>query len=479
MTTRFKNHRQSPDRQTFRRPRRISTALAVIVAGTLASAGIAAAAPPSAANQQKVYASDAATEVGFGQAVAIDGDTALVSSMGIGPMTGPEGRVELAIGSVYVFVLEDGEWTEQAKITPDDGDERDGFGAAVALSGNVALIGAPYDDDSGDNAGSAYLYQRSGPMWSQITKFTASSPGTNDFFGDAVAIDGHVALVSAPGDDDRGDDAGAVYAFSRPAPDSLVLGVPGPVSWTEEAKLVAADAAAGDRFGGSVAMRNDTALIGAAGNDAEGENAGAAYRFQREDMAWSQIDKLAADDAAAGDRFGSAVSLSASRALIGAPGGDMGAAYVFGPGLGPITIDPFGGTSPAWVQDAKLTTQNADISADFGISVALSGNTAVVGAWIGDAMSGVPGSVHVFARNVNSWTEDTTLTATYGPGAEGFGFSERFGGSIAMSGETLVVGSGLDDDIEFNAGAAYFFAPEVDEFTASKRVRVRSRSGRS
>ena len=209
-------------------------------------------------------------------------------------------------GAAYIFVQSGGAWSQQAELTAGDGVSGDSFGYAVALSGDgaTALIGA-YGRHS--TTGAAYVFVRGGSVWSQQAELTAGDGTTSDNFGRAVALsgDGSTALVGAYFKD-RG--AGAAYAFVRS----------GSV-WSQQQELTGADTASGDFFGRAVALSSDgnTALVGAYGRSS---GAGAAYTFTRSGVSWSQQQELSASDAASGDHFGFAVTLSGdgSTALVGA-----------------------------------------------------------------------------------------------------------------------------------------------------------------
>jgi hypothetical protein len=211
---------------------------------------------------------------------------------------------------------------QQAKIVADDGDNEDYFGASVALSsdGTTALIGAFADEDpNGEDAGSAYVFENSGGSWSQQAKLTADDGG--DAFGVSVTMssDGTTALIGASGDEDPNGEtqynfgAGSAYVFDNSDD-----------SWTQQAKLAADDGDGDDGFGVSVALSSDgtTALIGASiDEDPNGERAGSAYVFDNSGDSWNQRSKLAADDGESYDSFGGSVAMSSdgTTALIGAP----------------------------------------------------------------------------------------------------------------------------------------------------------------
>ncbi|NIV29664.1 MAG: PKD domain-containing protein [Anaerolineae bacterium] len=161
-----------------------------------------------------------------------------------------------------------------AKLTASDGAMNDHFGVAVAIDGNVVVVGALFDDDSGDNSGSAYVFGRNqggADQWGEGTKLTPSSGAAGDRFGASVAIGGGTAVIGADGDDDNGSDAGAAYVFERD------LG--GADQWGEATKLAPVDIAAGDHFAVSVVISGDTVVVGADGDDGNGSDAGAAYVY--------------------------------------------------------------------------------------------------------------------------------------------------------------------------------------------------------
>ncbi|MDF9744523.1 FG-GAP repeat protein [Natrinema salsiterrestre] len=316
----------------------------------------------------------------FGYSVALDGDTALIGASRDGE---PNGR---RAGSAYIFTHSGGDWNQQAKLVPNDGDSRDWFGQRVALENDTAVIGAPHDEDpNGDLSGSAYIFTRSNGNWSQQTKLTPNDGDQDDIFGSSVAIDGNTVLIGAQGNENpNGDSAGSAYVFIRSNGD-----------WIQEEKLVADDGDSIDLFGYSVALDSETALIGAEGDeDPNGVRAGSAYVFTRSSGNWSQQAKLSADDGDADDSFGWAVALEGDIGLIGArddddPNGESaGSAYIFTRSDG------------QWSQETKLAANDGDSIDQFGASVATNGRTAIIGATGDeDPLGYYAGSAYVFGQN--------------------------------------------------------------------------------
>src|SRR3990172_1568973 len=216
------------------------------------------------------------------------------------------------------------------------------------------------------------------------TKLTAADAAAGDLFGWSVAVSGVTAVVGVPYDDDAGTGAGSAYVFVRSG-----------TAWSQQAKLIAADAAADDLFGWSVGISGETVVVGAPGDDDAGTGAGSAYVFVRSGAAWSEQAKLTAADAAAFDEFGSSVGISGLTVVVGSPGDDDA-----GTGAGSAYVFVRSGAS-AWSQQAKLTAADAAAGDCFGSSVGISGETVVVGApRDNDAAAGTDaGSAYVFGAS--------------------------------------------------------------------------------
>ena len=269
---------------------------------------------------------------------------------------------------------------EIQKLLASDKATGDWFGGSVAIDGDTALVGAFFEDDSGTQSnGAAYVFTRTAGIWAQQDKLLASDKANDDLFGVSVAIDGDTAVIGAIG----ADVGGAAYVFNRSE------GI-----WTQQAKLLASDKARGDSFGTSVVIDGDTAVIGATGEGDSGtEYNGAAYVFTRTAGIWAQQDKLLASDTAIGDHFGVSVAIDGDTAVIGAIGEDdsgmirNGAAYVFSRSVG------------TWTQQAKLLASDKADFDQFGVSVAIDGDTAMIGAdRESDRGTRYNGAVYVFTR---------------------------------------------------------------------------------
>ncbi|MCK9517380.1 MAG: FG-GAP repeat protein, partial [Ottowia sp.] len=375
---------------------------------------------------------------GLSLAISADGNTAIVGAY----FDDDKGDNS---GSAYVFTRSGTTWSQQAKLLASDGAGGDQFGISVTISGdgNTAVVGSRYDDDKGAQSGSAYIFTRSGSTWTEQAKLLANDGAASDNFGVSVAIsgDGNTATVGAYLDDDKGYNSGSAYVFTRSGS-----------TWTQQAKLIASDGVDSDYFGYSVAISGDgnTAVIGAYQDDDKGSNSGSAYVFTRSGITWTQQAKLIASDGAASDFFGRSVAISGdgNTAIVGVyqdddKGSSSGSAYVF----------TRSGTT--WIQQAKLIASDGAATDEFGQSVAISadGNTAIVGAKNDDDKGGNSGSAYVFTRSGITWTEQAKLLANDGAANDFFGFS------VAISGDGLlaVVGACADDDLGTDSGSAYIY----------------------
>jgi hypothetical protein len=277
--------------------------------------------------------------------------------------------------------------------------------------------------------------------WSFRQELRAADGAQGDQFGYSLATAANTILVGAPSKTVGGNaNQGAVYA----------VGFTG-TGWVQQAELRAADGAAGDDFGSSLTVVGNTALIGAVGKAFGGQQLqGAVYVFSFNGTGWVQTAELAANDGAPGDAFGVSVALAGNTALIGASHKTVashtfqGAAYVFA----------FNGAS--WLEQAELTTSDGATEDSFGRSLAVSGNTAIIGASTKNvAEHALQGAAYLFAFNGVSWLQQGELTASDGEANDSFGLS------VAISGNTALVGcGGKDVGANFSQGAAYVFTSD-------------------
>ncbi len=264
----------------------------------------------------KIVASDGKPGDMFGQTVDIAGNSLVIG----GPKSDTKGA---DAGAAYIFVGNGNSYVEQKRLVPTDPQAGDHFGAAVAMHGETAIVGAPDADIFGPESGTAYIFFREGNLWSQQKKLISPNGAAGDGFGWAVDIELNTAVVGAPMADSSGIDAGAAYVFDR-------MGV----AWNPAGGLSPKNIAADDRFGSSVAMSGPSIVVGALLDDTAGMNAGAASIFRHNGFSWYESLEVVATDAAAGDAFGFAVAISGQTTAVSAYldddlGTSSGATYLY------------------------------------------------------------------------------------------------------------------------------------------------------
>jgi hypothetical protein len=327
--------------------------------------------------QQRLTAPDGAEGDLFGISVSVSGDTAVVGADFHDTAAGADA------GAAYVFVRAGTVWTLQQKITAPDAATDDRFGFLVSVSGDTLVAGSHLDDTpAGADAGSAYVFTRTGAVWTLQQKLTPADAAPDDRFGFPLSLSGDTLLAGSYRDDNTGGaDAGSVYVFVRAG-----------ASWSVQQKLTASDGAADDQFGRWVSVSGDTAVVGSILDDnASGADAGSAYVYVRAGATWTQQQKLTAPDGAAADQFGRSVSVAGDTIAVGAyahdtpAGADAGAAYVFTR------------SGSTWTPQWKMAAPDGGPGDLFGRTVAVVGDTVVAGAEGSDTPGGAgAGASYVF-----------------------------------------------------------------------------------
>jgi hypothetical protein len=399
----------------------------------------------------------------FGFSVDIDGDTIVVGayledSVATGINGDDTDDTAGASGAAYVFKRSGSTWSQEAYLKPSNTQAGDHYGYRVAVDGDTVVVGARYEssnatgvngDDSNDlasDSGAAYVYKRSGTTWTQEAYLKASNTDNEDHFGSRVDIDGDTIIVSARSEDSNatgvnGDDtddsageSGAVYVFKRSGS-----------TWSQEAYLKASNTAGTNYFGIDIAIDADTIVIGAHGEDSDSTG-------------------VNGDDTNSGAN-------------------NSGAAYVF----------KRSGTT--WTQEAYLKASNAEADDNFGVGVAVSGDTIVVGSrYESSSATGVngddtdnsssdSGAAYVFKRSGTTWTQEAYLKAS------NTASDERFGFAVGVSGDTIVVGAyqedssatGINGDDTDNSagesGAAYIFKRKEDVWSQEAYLKASNTGG--
>ncbi len=364
---------------------------------------------------QKLVPADGAAGDQFGFAVAITGNTIVVGA--------PFARVPASSGAVYVYTRTGTNiWTMARKVAPNDAANGDEFGAAVSVDADTLAVGSRADDDLGTGSGGAYVFGRhqgGTNNWGFVRKVLPTDGAAGDQFGNAISVSGNTLLVGAPLD----LQAGSAYVFSRDQG--------GTNNWGQATKLLPADGLSTDHFGASVGLSGDHAVIGAPMQDQLGNDTGAAYVFSRNQGGiglWGQARKLVSPDSLNNDQFGLSVSISGDKVVVGMPFSGIdnqskfGSAYLF--------VQDFGGTN-LWGLVQKFDRADSENNDQFGLAVAVGGNTVVVGTRNDDDRGGDSGSAYIYRVKFNNGPTVATplpdlaaivgapLTASMAPGSFG------------------------------------------------------------
>ena len=471
----------------------------------------------------KLTATDGEANDYFGFSVSISGDNILIGASGA-----DESGFES--GSAYIYEQTDPSTWNETKFTFTGIDQGDIAGNSVFLEGDYAIVAARGDDDNGAYSGSAYIFHNNVGTWEQTDKIVSDDIAQNDYFGISVAISNDYIVVGASHVPNQ-TMVGAAYIFEN----NNGVG-------TQIAKLTANDGVNGDKFGDALSICGDTVVVGAYQHDVNGTTSGAAYVFTYNGSSWEQIFKLLASDGTPGDRLGYAVNISGNSVILGAYGDDengdaSGSAYVYYLSEEPFVIDgPYdayvnvdedasfsvlsantdsyqwqvddgsgftdimnGGvysnatTNSLYITEAildmngylyrcVLTNTNASINSndatlyvgnstnpsvvietqkiltsdgedfdEFGYSVAVSGDYAIVGAHHNNSHSTESGSAYIFKKNSSIWDEIAILSPS--DGAE----DDEFGYTVDIDGDYAIVGAYKNSDDGDYSGSAYIF----------------------
>ena len=281
---------------------------------------------------------------GDGTAVALRDDMAIV------------GSPTRSRGAAFVFQFDGTRWNQIQHLTA-PGQSISAFGFSMDMPDEILVIGGPYEEEGRQPAGAVFLYRFDGLRWILTQRLVASSRGYRNEFGYDVAIDGTWLVASALFDDSGARDAGAVYVFSHDGNE-----------WVEHQQLIAPDAERLDRFGHSIAIEGDLAVVGTPGDDDAAVDAGAAYVYRRTDDNWVLDQKIVAVEATPSAAFGSSTAIRDGAIVIGAPGTETGAAYMF-------RKEPNG-----WNLDYELSRSDADGADSFGGAIVAGDRWILVGS---------------------------------------------------------------------------------------------------
>ena len=435
---------------------------------------------PVAVQTAYIKASNTGFDDWFGSSVAVSGSTVVAGAPfedgnGAGVNSGAQADNSAGnSGAAYVFEHERGVWKQSAYLKASNAEALDNFGWSVAVSGNTLVVGAYGEDSNGvgleqvaggnnssPESGAAYVFERAEGSWKQTAYLKPSNGESGDLFGWSTGVSGNSIVIGtcaeagggtgvdpSPASDNSSFRSGAAYVFE------LVGG-----SWTQTAYLKASNTDAEDYFGWSVAVSDDTLVVGAYGEDGNGvgvdpftqannssRESGAAYIFERGSGTWIQTAYLKASNTGKDDNFGWSVAISGSTLVVGArleddSNNNSGAAYVFERSVG------------IWRQAAYLKASNSGPDDWFGVSVGVSDETLVVGAFEDSNGVGVNGSAgtddsardsgaaYLFERIGGGWAQTAYMKAS------NTGALDQFGWSVGISSNTIVVGARMEDSL--------------------------------
>jgi len=491
---------------------------------------------PTLSAQAYIKAANAGYNFWYGQSIAISGDTIVVGSFSedsnqtaiTNGTTASSNTTFTDAGAAYVYKRTGTNWAQEAYLKAPNAGTGDQFGYSVSISGDTIVVGAIYEDSnqltitngttaSANNttidSGAAYVFKRTGTVWAQEAFLKAPNATDKDSlnnkvsanFGWSVTVSGDTVVVGAPNEQRViptislgvgpspslvADEVatGAAYVFKRSG-----------TTWTQQAYLKAANAESGDSFGVSVALSNDTLVVGAPneassqttitnGSTASANNAafvtdnsgsnigaGAAYVFKRAaNNSWAEEAYLKAPNAEGGDAFGTSVGIYADTIVVGAPweasnqttitngttaSSDNSSFVVgyYGNNIGSGAAYVFKRTGVNWAQEAYLKASNSHGGDQFGISVAIYADAILVGAFnessnqttIGDGTTAssdhsapLAGAAYMFKRTTSTWTQDAYIKASNANGGD------LFGNSVAIYSNTVVVGAPREQSLQ-------------------------------
>ena len=357
----------------------------------------------------------------FGNAIAVDGDEVFVG----------EATYEMRSGVVYVFGRDpSGNWIQTQRIEPSSAEPGDRFGIGLAKYENTLLVSATRADEG---AGAVYVYQAQGGTWIESGRLETTDRSPADSLGTGLAMNNDWIMVGTIAQDDR---TGAAYAFRREGE-----------SWVQHSKIRPADIDEGDTFGSRIALQGNQMLISAPfGSDGEGRVYSFTYREDSD--TWEEMGQLQAPALSDQTMFGTDIAIGDGFSLVGAPGAGMGAVFVYG-----LAGDTWQLTSLLYPYESTGGAM------EFGGSIALDGNSALIGAF-----SAVQGQGRVFSYTFNPETFEWNAAAKISSDEGGRAF---FGRTVGLGGNIAV---GVANGADRGAGAAWVFERVDDDWTSAGRI---------
>lgn len=386
----------------------------------------------------------------FGHSVAVDGDWMVVGAQSDDAQT-PDG------GGASVYRRSGSAWLLHEQLDALDEEAVDRFGYDVAIEGSTIVVGARMDDEMGRNAGAAYVYEFDAAQgsWRFSQKLLDTVTGsTKDQFGHSVAIEGDTIVVGARLDDGLGQNGGSIFIFNRSA-----------TGWTTTGAVKNLDQVKGDQFGYDVDIDGDTIAVGARKDNTGGVDSGSVYIFENIGGTWTETKEILSTTTRRNTWFGYSVSLSGDTVAVGMPQRfsrfRAGEVHV---------LERDQGGADNWGETALITDPGVDPETDhFGFAVAIDDDNLAIGSRRDDTVANNAGMVYLHQRDVGgpeAWGLSTPV-----PAADGMQ-NDSYGRSVALDGNTFVIGASLADPNGPLSGSIYIHDFRAD--TADVTVTVRS-----
>ena len=403
----------------------------------------------------KLLASDGGAVQVFGTSVSISGspgnEIVIIGS-------GMDDINRRYSGSAYIYRRDGLSWIEEQKLIASDRATNDYFGMSVSISGfsgnGVAIIGASGKSNRGLSSGAAYVFRFNGEQWIEEKKLLASDGRPNAYFGISVSISGHsdseVAIAGAWGDDEYGKHAGAAYIFRHD---------PARPGWIEEARLIASGGRTLAEFGYSVSIGGtpgkEVAIVGSRGaSTRQGFYSGSAYIYRFNGVEWVEEQILLASDGNHNDYFGHCVAIS------GVYGSEVAIACANREDSNDVNrglVYFFRFNGERWIEEQKISIADDTGNNWRAESVSISGppgkEVAIIGGHVDGSAGIIAGSAYIYRFDGEKWVEEQVITTS-----DGRNF-DAFGGTVSISGTSgsgfAIIGAAADDDNGFAAGAAY------------------------
>jgi hypothetical protein len=366
----------------------------------------------------------------FGESISVANEVAVIGAPGAA-----------GHGVVYVYERMNGQWNLVQELNPPNQTTNSVFGTEVFVTTEFLFVASDVVD-----SGAVHVFSNASGSWTEVQVLIPSDGSANDLFGRSISRSGDHLAIGASSDDRLGmNDVGAVYTYFYDGQD-----------WQYKQKIEPSDSAEDDYFGGSVSVSGDVLMIGANGHDQGGINAGAVYEFFYDGQNWQAGQKLLASDSEDFQGFGVAVDLEGDRLAVGSSSGSDGA-------QGSVYVVQHNGQN--WLETHEITAGDLNNPGLFGLSLKLQGDRLLVSApWEQNSSGDRVGESFVFDYDGMNWN---LLDGMVDPNPQ---TSQRFGQSLAMAGDQVLLGANFDQTVGEDAGAVYVFDEQPGDWIQSQQI---------